>query len=129
MDGNFEINYLRFLEGRVFSIVYRLNISSDIFWLLHFIKEGCNFFLDSKALSILNTLIPIGKMITFRKQLHIKMVQKIIRRIKYKTLLFPTPKFLYASYTFFYFYLLRYPQRQDLVYPFAIDLQRITGYY
>jgi hypothetical protein len=31
MDGNFELNYLRFLEGRVVTIAYRLNISSDIF--------------------------------------------------------------------------------------------------
>lgn len=68
-------------------------------------------------------------MITIRKQWHIKIAQRILRRIKFKTLLFPTPKFLYASYKFFFFYLFRYPRRRDLVYPFSIDLQRITGYY
>jgi hypothetical protein len=85
------------------TIAYRLNISSDIFWLLNFIKEGCNFFLESRVLSVLNIILPIGKMITIRKKWHMKVAKQIVKRIKTKTLLFPTPKFLYASYKFFFF--------------------------
>jgi hypothetical protein len=81
------------------------------------------------VLTIVNSLISIGQLITISKQWHARVSQGIRKRIKLKALLFPTPKFMYASYIFFFFYLVRYPERTDLVYPFAIDLQRITGYY
>lgn len=129
MDGNFEVNYLRFLEGRAFAIIYRLNFTPNVFWLLSFVKAGCNFYLESTPISLLNMLIPVGNLITIRRKWHRKFAVQLIKRIKLRTLLFPTPKFIYSSYRFFYFYLLRYPKRTDLVYPFALDLQRITGYY
>ena len=128
MDGNFEINYLRFLEGRAFAIIYRLNFTPDVFWLLSFVKAGSNFFLEYKPISLLNMLIPVGKLITIRRKWHRTFAIQIFKRIKLQTLLFPTPKFIYSSYRFFFFYLLRYPKRTDLFYPFALDLQRITGY-
>jgi len=31
MAGNFETNYLMFLEGRILGLLYRLNFSADIF--------------------------------------------------------------------------------------------------
>lgn len=129
MDGNFETNYLRFLEGRVLAIAHRLNFFADIFYILNFIKTGNNFFLDFKPINLVNELIPIGQMITLNKKWHIKIINNLLKRIKLRTLLFPAPKFLYTSYSCFFFYLMRYPKRDDLVYPFAIDLQRITGYY
>jgi hypothetical protein len=77
----------------------------------------------------LNLLIPIGQLIRIGKQWHKYFARLLRKRIKMQILLFPTPKFIYSSYKFFFFYILRYPTRKDLVYPFAIDLQRITGYY
>jgi len=68
MDGNFETNYLRFLESRAIAIVYRLNLSPDVFGLFPFIKNGNNFFLESCAISSLNVLIPIGQLIQISKR-------------------------------------------------------------
>lgn len=78
---------------------------------------------------MVNNLVPIGKMITINKKWHAKFINTLEKRIKLRTLLFPAPNFMYTSYSCFFFYLMRYPRRKDLVYPFAIDLQRITGYY
>lgn len=117
------------MESRAIAIVYRLNLSPDIFSLFSFIKNGNNFFLESRPISSLNILIPIGQLIQIRKKWHNQFSALLRKRIKLRTLLFPTPKFIYSSYKFFYFYMLRYPRRKDLIYPFAIDLQRITGYY
>jgi len=127
-DGNFEVNYLRFLEGRIVSIIYRLNLSADIFWLIKFMKEGC-FSVEYNSITFPNYIVPIGKLLTVSKSWHAKFIMTLSKRIKLRTLLFPTPAFIYACYRMFWFYLLRYPRRRDLIYPFPLDLQRITGYY
>jgi len=62
LDGNFESNYLRFLEGRLISIVYRLNLSANIFWLFKFVS-GSNVFLNFKSVSIVNFIVPIGQLL------------------------------------------------------------------
>jgi len=128
LDGNFETNYLKFLEGRALAIIYRLNLSSDIFWLLGFVKAG-NIYLDFLPIKWINAVIPVGKLITVKKKWHLKFINGLLKRIKLRTLMFPSPTFIFASYSCFFFYLMRYPKRRDLVYPYAIDLQRITGYY
>ena len=68
MDGNFELNYLRFLEGRILTIIYRLNIRLDIFNLLKFIRIKNNIFIDFKPIYTPNFLVPIGKLITIHKK-------------------------------------------------------------
>lgn len=127
-DGNFEVNYLQYLEGRALAIIYRLNFTPNIFWLMGFIKQNNNFFVEWKPIKRVNTLILIGCLLSVARRWHDKFAKFVARRIKLKTLLFPTPKCIYASYGLFFFYLCRAIQRTDLVYPFALDLQRITGY-
>lgn len=128
-DGNFETNYLRILECRALAIAYRLNLSPDIFWLLNFVKTGRYFLLDFQPIQFINLIIPIGKLLTVTEEWRWKFLQRLQKRICLRTILFPVPKFIFSSYSCFFFYLMRYPLRTDLVYPFSIDLQRITGYY
>lgn len=128
-DGNFEINYLQYLEGRIFAIIYRLNFTPDLFWLLNFVKHGLNIFTEFVSIRCINVVLKIGEILKLGKKWQKKISINIKERVRYRTLLFPTPKYIYHCYTFFIFYLMRFPQRKDLVYPFSIDLQRVTGYY
>lgn len=128
-DGNFETNYLQYLEGRIYALIYRLNFTSDLFWLLNFVKHGLNVLTEVIKIRGINVVLKIGEVLKLGKKWQTKFSINIKERIRYRTLLFPPPKFIYHCYTFFYFYLMRFPQRKDLVYPISIDLQRVTGYY
>jgi len=67
-DGNFETNYLRFLESRMFALIYRLNLSSDVFWLLRFVKRGFNFLIDTFFINCSNHVLSIGQLLTVRRK-------------------------------------------------------------
>jgi hypothetical protein len=43
--------------------------------------------------------------------------------------MFPTPRYIFLSFHFWYAYLLGYPEKGNIVYPFNIDIQRLTGYF
>lgn len=36
---------------------------------------------------------------------------------------------MFISYKCHFSYLMRFPRKKDILYPFAVDAQRITGYY
>jgi hypothetical protein len=42
---------------------YKLNYTHNIFWLLRFIKAN-NVFIDFKSVDKINTVVPVGKLIT-----------------------------------------------------------------
>jgi len=128
-DGNFETNYLRVLECRAVSIAYRLNFSPDIFWLMRFLKMGSYLLLEHVPIKTANFIMPIGRFFTVFFEWRWKIIKRLFKRIFLRTIMFPAPKFFFTSYECFYFYLVRAPRRVDLIYPFSIDLQRITGYY
>lgn len=56
-----------FLEGRVLSVIYRLNFSADIFWLLNFVKAGTNVLIDFEPVNFVNRIIQVGEIITIIK--------------------------------------------------------------
>jgi len=126
--GNFESNYCYFLECRIASAFYRTNFLSNIFEIMRFIKAG-NVLVNFNAISSLNYLLPVGSILSvpFRYKRYIN--QRLLERLQYGAVLFNMPRFFFISFNFLFAMLLRYPVKKDLIYPFPIDIQRITGYY
>lgn len=129
LDGNFEINYLRFLECRLLAIIYKLNYTNNIFWLLRFIKQKNNIFIDFKPINKINSIVPVGKLITITNKWRLAFDYRLLKRLNKKLLYFNRPNFLFISYKCHFAYLMRFPRKKDIIYPFALDVQRITGYY
>ena len=102
-----------------------MNVFPDIFFLLEYFREKEAIYVDFKSINFIDFIIPIGKMITFSDERLSQCIETFFQRIKVKAILSPVPNFIYASYSCFFFYLMRYPCRTDLVYPFSIDLQRL----
>lgn len=116
------------LECRLLYIVYRSNYLSNPFEIMDFIKDN-NVYIDFEPISTFNFLVPIGQLITFDENVLEKLIYTLIRRLKIKAVLFTIPRYMFISYQFHFFYLLRFPRRRDLIYPITIDIQRLTGYY
>lgn len=127
LDGNLESNYCLLLECRVLAIFYRTNFLSNIFEILQFIKAG-HVFIDFKKATHVNSKINSLSRINCSKIAIPRLRHFLIKRLENEIILFNTPKFLFVSYYFFFAYLCKLPMKKDFVYPFSLDIQRITGY-
>jgi small subunit ribosomal protein S4 len=127
LDGDLEKNYCLLLECRIMAIFYRTNFLYNIFEIIQFIKAG-HVFINFKIIKHINCPINTISYITCSKNTINRLRSNLKKRLKFKLILFNTPKFLYISYFFFFAYLCKLPQKKDFVYPFSLDIQRITGY-
>lgn len=127
LDGNLESNYCLLLECRVMAIFYRTNFLCNIFEILQFIKAG-NVFVNFKKVTHFNSSITNYSRINCSIGSIPRLRLFLMKRLENQILLFNTPKFLFVSYYFFFAMICKLPVKKDLVYPFALDIQRITGY-
>lgn len=127
LDGNLESNYCLLLECRVMAIFYRTNFLWNIFEILQFIKAG-HVFIDLKRARHVNSSISNLSRINCSKKSIPRLRHFLIKRLENQIILFNTPKFLFVSYYFFFAYICKLPMKKDFVYPFSLDIQRITGY-
>jgi hypothetical protein len=116
------------LEGRLLPIFYRTNFLANLFVIISFIKNK-NVFINFKKISYSNALVQVGSFITFKKKLKKYIFNFLYKRIIAKAILFNRPRYLFISYIFAFSFILKKPKKKDLIYPIAIDIQRITGYY
>jgi ribosomal protein S4 len=127
LDGNLENNYCLLLECRIMAIFYRTNFLCNIFEIIQFIKAG-NVFINFKKVLHINSSISNISRITCSRHTIKRLRLHLKNRLKHQIMLFNTPKFLFISYYFFFAYLCKLPKKKDFVYPFSLDIQRITGY-
>jgi hypothetical protein len=69
-------------------------------------------------------MIPVGVRILSKGYLFWMLYKRIIR----KALMFKRSNFLFFSYHFFIFFLLRRPRQKDLIYPFDLDIFRVSSF-
>jgi ribosomal protein S4 len=127
LDGNLEQNYCLLLECRIMAIFYRTNFLCNIFEIIQFVKAGY-VFINFKIIKHINAPINNISYITCSKNTISRLRSNLIKRLKFQLILFNTPRFLFISYFFFFAYLCKLPKKKDFVYPFSLDIQRITGY-
>lgn len=127
LNGNLESNYCLLLECRIMAIFYRTNFLHNIFEILQYIKSG-NVYINYKKETYINNNISNTSRITCSKNTIYRLRLLLKRRLDSQIILFNTPKFLFISYYFFFAYICKLPLKKDFVYPFSLDIQRITGY-
>jgi len=128
LDGNLESNYCYLLEGRLSSTVYRSHIVVNLFEIPKFINNG-NVYVDFCMINKTYYLVPIGKFLTFDSWAWPRLIYNLASRLRHRVISFTPPRYMFISYEFNFLYLFRLPVKRDLVYPIAIDIQRLTGYY
>lgn len=127
-DGDLEINFCYFLEGRLLYVLYRSNYLTNPFHIMKFIKQQ-NVCVGFKVIDRPNYLVPIAEFVTFNWNVWPSLLCQFIRRLRIKNLAFNTPRYMHINFNLNYFYLIKYPRRRDLIYPIKLDIQRLTGYF
>lgn len=128
LSGNLGSNYCYLLECRTITLLYRTNFLVNIFNCISFVKRK-KLYINNSPISFVNATIPVGSLITPHKIWVSWMRYHLYKRLTLRSILYNTPRFLFISFRFLMVFLLKKPLRKDLVYPIAIDIQRISGYY
>ena len=128
LNGNLITNYCHLLEGRILPVFYRTNFLADLFVVFRFIQHK-HVSVNFKKLSYVNAIVNIGSFITFRKRLQKYMFSYFIKRVYNYAVLFNKPRYLFVSYRLAFAFMFKKPKKKDFVYPVALDIQRVTGFY
>lgn len=126
-SGNFEENYLLALEGRIISCLYRTSIITSPFQCVQLVKFGY-VLINFKCCRQPRYRMSLNKLITFNAIAKRILYISLLERLNFKRSLFNPPKYIYVSFVFLYSYMFRPPRRADLIFPIALDLQRVSKY-
>ena len=126
-EGTFEGNYLLYVEGRIFSVVYRMNVVVNMFMLRNFIIAN-NVFVNNKLVSYLNYHVKLYQIITFVRPMCFLLRLNLYKRLKQKNFIFLVPRYFIINYALMFGFMWNYPRVNDLVYPIAVDVFRGLRY-
>lgn len=127
LEGFFEQNYLRLLECRIVSFIYRSTYMHNMFEIIRFVKSN-NVWVNKCFIPYTNYIIPIMQFTGFRYSLKGTIFWTLLRRLRKRRILFNTAKYIFVSYIFSCFFLKRYPTLADLCYPIKVNIFRAIGY-
>ena len=125
--GLYESNYLFFLECRLLSLFYRSNLLGNVFEILRFVKKG-HVSIGNKYIKLPNKRVNLFCLVKVRYILKGYISRIYEKRMRRKAVYFNIPKYMFFSSIFFSFFILRFPKLDDLVYPFPLDVSKITAY-
>jgi len=128
MDGLFQENYCRLLEGRMISFLYRSNFLYNMFEIIAFVKLG-NMHINNYVVSRVNYWFNVGDMVSLNKLHRGRLRNILLRRLILHSCLFNTPRYMYVSYKLMLAFMEKAPREKDLIYPIKIDIFRATTYY
>lgn len=130
MEGSFESNYIQLVEGRILTLIYRMNWMYSVFQIKTFIQSGY-VTVNNKVISLCNFSVNYGDFIKLRsKEIRTLIRSDIIRRLSKGIILFNSPRFLYINYKFMFGFIWKEPRKIDLAYTVKlIDIFRGADVY
>jgi len=126
-DGFYERNYIWLLEGRIVSIIYRLNFMPNMFESIIFVKLGF-IYINKIRIFHINYLIPLMTFIRFHPLIKGTIFWTLFKRIRRRAILNCKPSYIYLSFFFFTFFLKRIPRTKEIINPFNLDIYRAAGF-
>jgi len=121
--GYFINNYLGFIEGRLFMLIYRANFVNNIFKLKFVIDRGI-FLVSGEKKYYSNYVVRVGELIQvdFKHKFLLKADMEM--RFDLRSILWAPRKYLFVSYKFLFIFFLRAPKRKELKYPIKLDIYK-----
>lgn len=126
-DGIFEQNYLQLMECKLASFIYRSSFFSNMFESIMFIKYN-NIWVNKKFIPFIYYNINVMDIVGFRIWYKVYIFWNFFKRLRRRAFIFLLPKFIYTSFQFLWFLLIRIPKRSDIINPISVDLYRISTY-
>jgi hypothetical protein len=121
--GYFFKNYLVFIEGRLFMLVYRANFVNNIFKLKFIIDRGI-FLVNGEKKYYSNYNVKVGELVQVDFKHRRLLLTDMILRFEYKNILFSPRKYLFVNYNFLFIFFLRPPKLKELKYPIRLDIYK-----
>lgn len=125
--GSFEENYLFLLECRLPSIIYRSGLIANMFEAFDLVKWNVvwvnktfvtNIYYNVKFMEF------VGFRILFKGYIFWEFYKRLIR----KALILKNPKFMFFSFYFLFFFIIKKPRKKHLIYPFKLDIYRVSSF-
>ena len=128
-EGSWESSFIMLVENRVVGMLYRMQISMNIFELRWFVLLG-NVLLNGRKLTYYNAAVGYFDILRFNLRAADFLRTKIVERFKLGAFYFGIPRYMFVSYKHMFAFVFREPKRLDLAFPIkAIDVYRSADYY
>jgi ribosomal protein S4 len=125
----FEQNFLNFVEGRLFMILYRISFVTNLFMIKSLLDIGL-FTINTKVETHIHAMANVGDFISVRYDYREILHNDMVLRLKNDVIFFNVPRFLMVSYRLMFALFLYKPRKKDLYFPTeAIDVYLGTEYY
>jgi len=125
----FEQNFLNFVEGRLFMLLYRMNFVNNLFMIKSLLDIGL-FTINHKIETHIHAMANVGDIISVRKEYINILHNDIILRAKYDVIFFNIPIFIIVSFRLMFAIMVYKPRKRDLYFPTeTIDVYLGTEYY
>lgn len=108
-----------YVENRLIGMLYRFQISLNIFDLRLFVLTGVTL-INGESKTYFNELVPMFSLLTFKKEISKKLHYDITRRFKRGQLYFNVPRYMFVSYKLMFAFVYREPKKIDLAFPLKI---------
>jgi hypothetical protein len=99
------------------SFIYRANLISNLFAIRDWVSFGV-FTINNKVRNYVNLSVKLFDILSVRSSLFVMLLLlDLYYRLKYGVIYFNIPRYMYANWRFFYFYMHLPPKKRDLAYP------------
>ena len=122
-EGFFVSNYLLFLEGRLASVLYRMNFVSNIFTLRQFVTYG-HVIVGLRVQTFLNFNVGLCEAVRVQPDCQGLLEVGLFRRLLQGRIYFNTPRYMYVNYQLMFGFLYCEPGENDVAFPIGIDVYR-----
>jgi ribosomal protein S4 len=121
--GYFFKNYIVFLEGRLFMLIYRSNFVNNIFKLKFIIDRGI-FLVNGEKKYYSNYIVKVGELVQVDFKYKKYLIADMLMRFNFKNILWNHARYLFVNYKFFFIFFLRAPKIAELKYPIKLDVYK-----
>jgi len=128
--GYYIENYLGFIEGRLFMMVYRSGFISNLF-MIRYVIERKIFYVDEKLIVHHNSIVKVGQYLWF-KDLEWRRLFKLDFFLRFinNVIMWPIPRYLILNGMSMFVLYWRYPRLHEIAYPTGqIDIQLANDYH
>lgn len=129
-EGVYESYLLLFLECRLFSIIYRLNLVDSPFLIRDYLRKTPDLMLNGRRVNYFNQIVKLFQILKIRskkKRRYKWLYKRRLLRRRRKNYLFKCPRFFYFNFKLFFIVMWKLPKRKDFVYPNkSIDMYRLV---
>jgi|GraSoiStandDraft_24_1057298.scaffolds.fasta_scaffold13180_2 ribosomal protein S4 len=128
--GYYIENYLGLLEGRLFMMVYRCHLVSNLFIIRYIVKHNM-FWVNEKIRVHSNSIMKPGDVLWFGdKQWKRLFKRDLTLRVRKNVIMWPIPRYLIFSTKFMFVIFWRFPKFKEIVYPAGkIDIYLANEYH